>query len=204
MAEKKTTTASTPRTRKTSTARATTVEKPVEKLVETPVETPVVEQPTVWTTKKPASADVDIHQFITVINGFQGRLTYRSKRTGELFVWENFGDTQDIELLELKSAKSASKRFFSDNWFMFSEEDNWVPAYLGLEQYYRDALPLDDFETLFEMKPEEVKDIVSKLSPGQKKSLGYLARRKIAENEIDSMRVISALEDALGIELVEK
>ncbi len=40
---------------------------------------------------------VDLHQYIPVRNGFQGKLIYRSRRTGELFVWETFGETQEME-----------------------------------------------------------------------------------------------------------
>lgn len=152
--------------------------------------------------KKPVAKKVDIHQFVSVRNGFQGKLVYISKRTGEKFVWSDYGDEQEMELLELKNAKNANKAFFQNNWFMFDEE--WIPEYLGVKQFYRYALPLDHFDELFEMSPAEVKERVSKLSKGQKKSVAYRARALIAEGGIDSIRVISALEDALGIELTEK
>lgn len=153
-------------------------------------------------TKKPVAKKVDLHQYVSVRNGFQGKLVYVSKRTGEKFVWSDYGDEQEMELLELKNAKNANKAFFQNNWFMFDEE--WVPEYLGVKQFYRYALPLDHFDELFEMNPDEVKERVSKLSKGQKKSVAYRARTLIAEGGIDSIRVISALEDALGIELTEK
>ena len=46
--------------------------------------------------------EVDPNQYVTVRNGFQGRLVYKSKRTGERFVWDSFGAEQDMELSELK------------------------------------------------------------------------------------------------------
>lgn len=42
--------------------------------------------------------DIDPHTIITVRNGFQGRLVYRSKKTGERFVWDSFGAEQDMEI----------------------------------------------------------------------------------------------------------
>lgn len=140
--------------------------------------------------------------FITVRNGFNGKLVYRSRKTGERFVWESFGDEQDIELQELKNAKSASRLFFENNWFMI--EDPEVIEYLGVERYYRNALSIDDFDEIFEMKPDVIKDKVGKLSPGQKNSLAYRARQKIKSEEIDSLKVIDALEKSLGIELIER
>lgn len=154
------------------------------------------------TEKKPVPKKIDPHQFITVKNGFQGRLIYVSKRTGEKFVWESFGDEQEIELIELKNAKNASKKFFINNWFVF--EDSWVIDYLGVGQFYKNALRLEDFDRVFTLSPNEIRETIGKLSAGQKRSLAYRAKELIAKGEIDSNRAIAALEESLGIELVER
>lgn len=148
--------------------------------------------------------DVDINQIITVVNGFQGKLVYKSPRTQETYRWEAFGDSQEIELRELRNAKSAAKKFFINNWFMFSDEDSWIIDYLGLNQYYKNALRLNEFDELFKKTAFEIEEIISKLSPGQKKSVAYRARQLMLEGEIDSNKVISALEKSLGIELIER
>ena len=148
--------------------------------------------------------EVDIHEYIPVKNGFQGVLVYTSKRTGETFIWEHFGDEQEIELQELKNAKASSKTFFERNWFMFDEEYQWVIDWLGVKAYYRNALNLEEFDEVFTLPADQIFERVSGLSDGQKVSLGYRARQKIAEGEIDSNRAIAALEEALGIQLVER
>lgn len=145
-------------------------------------------------------SEIDIHQYVTVRNGFQGRLVYQSKRTGEIFVWEHFGDEQDMELGELKNAKNSNKKYFINNWFMFDEP--WIVEYLGVGQFYKFAITINDFDQIFAKKPEELEDIISKLSVGQKKSVAYRARQMIADGEIDSNKVISVLEKCLGVELV--
>lgn len=154
--------------------------------------------------RKMIPTEVDVHQYIPVYNGFEGTLVYRSRKTGERFVWEGFGEVQDIELQELKSAKSADKVFFRNNWFMFDDEFSWVIDYLGMGAFYRNALSLDQFDELFSKKPEEIKSTIAGLSDGQKTSVGYRARQLIAEGGIDSNKAIAALEDALGIQLVER
>lgn len=153
-------------------------------------------------TKPLVAKDIDIHQYVTVRNGFQGRLIYQSQKTGEHFVWDGFGTEQEMELLELRNAKNSAKKFFENNWFMFDED--WVVDYLGLKQYYKHAIKIEDFDKIFEMSPAEIKKVVSSLSNGQKKSVAYRAKRLIAEGEIDSNKAIAALEDSLGIELVER
>lgn len=144
----------------------------------------------------------DPNQIITVRNGFQGRLVYKSKKTGEKFVWDGFGDEQDMEFAELKSARSASKKYFSNNWFMFDDPE--VIEQLGMTQFYRFALKIDDFDELFTKSPAEIEDIVSKLSDGQKKSVAYRAKQMVASGDIDSNKVIGTLEKSLGVELIER
>lgn len=159
------------------------------------------------TTKKYKTAqttEVDLSQYIPVINGFQGPLTYKSARTGEITHWDSFGSEQDIELRELKSAKTAHKNFFINNWFLFDDEYAWVIDYLGVGRYYENALSYNNFDDIFKKKASEVKKIVSNLSAGQKKSVIYRAKELIASGEIDSISVVNALEEALGVELIER
>lgn len=146
--------------------------------------------------------DVNPEQYVTVKNGFQGRLIYISSRTGETFIWEEFGDEQDIELRELKNAKNSAKAFFENNWFMFDED--WIVDYLGVGRFYEHAVSIEDFDDIFMGSPEEVKNVISELTDGQKRSAAYRARVLIAEEKIDSHKTIKALEEALGVELIER
>ena len=135
------------------------------------------------TTKKPVvPKEIDPNQIITVRNGFQGRLVYKSKRTGERWSWESFGAEQDMELSELKNARNSNKKYFINNWFMFDED--WVIDYLGMRQYYKNSLNIQDFDQLFKKPVGEIEDIISKLSEGQRKSVAYRAKQLIAEEEI--------------------
>ncbi len=156
------------------------------------------------TVAKITPKDVDINEFIMVKNGFQGKLVYISKRTNEEYVWDNFGDMQEIEIRELRNAKSSAKAFFVNNWFMFDEDDMWVVDFLGVSQYYKNAVPIEEFDDIFELPLDEARDTIEKMSNGQRNSLGYRARQKVVNGEIDSRKMISMLEELLDIELVEK
>lgn len=148
--------------------------------------------------------EIDPHQYIPVKSGVHGRLIYKSRKTGEKFVWQGFGEEQDMELQELRNAKSANKKFFERNWFMFDEEYDWVIDYLGVRAFYRNALSIDHFDDIFEMRPAEIGKRIAMLSEGQKKAVRYRATQLISEDGIDSIKVIEALEKALGIELIER
>ena len=148
--------------------------------------------------KKPlVPKDIDPSQYVTVRNGFQGRLVYKSKRTGERFVWDSFGAEQDMELSELRNARNSNKKYFINNWFMFDEP--WIVDYLGMGKYYRFAISIQDFDKLFTKPASEIEKTIANLSDGQKQSVAYRAKQLISEGGIDSNRLIATLEKCLGI-----
>lgn len=153
-------------------------------------------------TKPIVAKDIDPEQYVIVRNGFQGRLVYRSTRTGERFVWGSFGTEQEMQLRELRNAKNTSKKYFSDNWFMFDED--WIVDYLGVRQFYKNAVGLDKFDEIFSKPPAELKKLIDGMSQGQKKSVTYRAIELIAAKEIDSLKTIEVLENSLGVDLIEK
>ena len=156
------------------------------------------------TAEKRQLKDVDMHQYITVRNGAQGRLVYVSPRTNERFVWEEFGDEQEMELQELRNAKAANKKFFERNWFMFDDEFAWVVDYLGVRAFYKNTVGIDDFDDLFKKKPAELEKTLAGLSEGQKRAVNYRARQLIEEGGIGSSKVIEAIERVTGVELLER
>ena len=145
--------------------------------------------------------DIDDSQYVTVVNGFHGILVYRSRKTGEEFIWDKYGDEQEMELRELKNAKSSAKAFFENNWFMFNEK--WIIDYLGVGRLYMNAFDIDSYDSVFNKDPEEIKSIIGEMKRGQKSSLAFRAKELISEGKIDSLKVIAALEESLGIELIE-
>ena len=154
------------------------------------------------TVKPIVPKDIDPEQYVTVRNGFQGRLVYVSKHTGERFVWDQFGAEQEMELRELKNAKNSYKKFFENNWFMFDED--WIVDYLGVQRFYRNAVRIEDFDEIFQKDAKTISEIISDMSDGQKKSVAYRARVLIADGAIDSNKAITALDESLGVELVER
>ncbi len=149
-----------------------------------------------------AKTNLDPGMYVTVKNGFNGTLVYKSKKTGERFIWDAFGDEQEIELSELKSAKNSYKAFFINNWWLFDDPE--VIEWLGMTQYYEHALNADSFDKLFEKTPEEIEKAVGLLSDGQRKSVAFRAKQLIADGTIDSIKVINALEKSLSVELIER
>lgn len=152
--------------------------------------------------KKVRPKKVNLPEYVVVKNGFHGTLVYVSRRTGEVYTWDGYGTEQELELRDLRDAKNSSRDFYINNWFMF--DDEWVLDYLGVRQYYNGVIRIEDFDAIFDKEPDELKKFIGGMSQGQKMSVLYRASEMIASGEIDSRRKIAALEEALGVELIER
>jgi hypothetical protein len=181
-----------------SKSKSTETSEAMEQLVDASAEQDTVDNKQEYKVKK----NLDLNMYVTVKNGYNGTLVYKSKKTGETFIWEEFGSEQEMELSELKSAKNTSKAFFINNWFLFDDPE--IIDWLGMTQYYKNALNSDSFDKLFEKKPEEIKATIANLSAGQKKTVIFRAKQLIEEGKIDSIKVITALENSLSVELIER
>lgn len=178
----------TKRERKTRSSVATSPETTEQLQVQSPAEI--------------VAKNVDPSQYVVVKNGFHGKLIYRSKKTGEQYIWDGFGSEQEMDLHELRNAKNSYKKFFINNWFMFDED--WIVDYLGVSQYYKNSVNIEDFDRVFKESPDEIKAAIAEMPDGQKRSMAYRAKELIASKDIDSIKAIEALEEALGVELIER
>lgn len=189
-------------TKKKATAKKTVTKAKAPKTkVEESID--IVEEPVAEVDEPIVPKQVDVNQAIPVYNGYQGWLIYKSPRSGEKIEWSEFGEEQPVELRELRIAKASNaKEFFVNNWFMFDDEYQWVIDYLGVRRYYKNAIPLEAFDEVFEKTPAEAKATIEGMSIGQRKSLEFRARQLIESGDIDSRKMIAALEEAFGTELI--
>lgn len=168
-----------------TTAPKTTVAKPK---VEQPVVSPAVE--------------ITNDTMIECRSGTAGKLIYKSlMNPGYAVEWEDFGDVQELEYRELVSMRANQRRFFEDNWILI--DDPAVIKKLGVGRYYQNSLTTDDFEDVFNMSADEIKEVVPVLPGGTKDAIASEAKKKIESGELDSRSAIKALEDSLDVELEE-
>lgn len=183
-----------------TTPKKTVKTEPTEAAKKAAEATETVEQDVKQTYK--VRKTLDPHTVVPVRNGFTGTLIYKSPKTGEKFIWDDFGDELDMELSDLKAAKGSQKKFFTYNWFMIDDPE--ILEYLGVSQYYKNAIDLDTFDDLFTLSEAQMRKKIAALSEGQKKTARFRAKRLIEDGVIDSLKTITALEETLGVELVER
>lgn len=148
------------------------------------------------------AAEITNDTMIECRSGTAGNLIYKSSlNPGYTVEWEDFGDIQEIEYRELVSMRANQRRFFEDNWILI--DDPAVIKKLGVVRYYQNSLTTDDFEDVFTMTADEIKEIVPTLPGGTKDAIASEAKKKIESGELDSRSAIKALEDSLDVELEE-
>lgn len=152
-------------------------------------------------TEKRVKVEPDPHELIPVKNGFHGRLTYKSRRDGTEVVWAEYGDEEFLEYQELKSARSSQKKFYTENWWIIDYEYLEV---LGVLKFYENAINEESIDSLKNKSPDKIKEIVSKMSNGQKKSLSYKVIEMIKTGELDSVKTINALKESLNLNQIEE
>lgn len=155
--------------------------------------TVVVEPPT------QVAPALELHTRIPVRNAFPGGLIYRDSRTGLMYKWSNEGDIEYVELGELRTARNTQPKFFENNWWEIDEVR--VLEWLNATKFYKDSLMLKDFDVLFSKSPDEIISIVAKIPEAQRENLILRVRAKVAAGEIDSLKVVRALEGVLNVKL---
>ncbi len=139
---------------------------------------------------------------VLVQNGFLGTLTYISKRNGTPLMFNQFGDSDYISFGELQTMRSTQPAFFSNNWILIDDDE--ILNALGVMKYYENSMKcVEDFYDFFNKPLKQFKAILGKLPSSQKSVLYAIAKEKIANGEIDSLKKIDALEEAFGVSFKE-
>lgn len=157
---------------------------------------PVVVEPAVQ-----VAPTLELHTRIPVRNASPGGLVYKDSHTGLMYKWGEPGDIEFMELGELRTARNTQPKFFEKNWWEIDEVR--VLEWLNATKFYKNSLMTKDFDVLFGKSPEEIVSIVEKIPEAQKDNLILRVRAKIAAGEIDSLKVIRALQESLGVKLSE-
>ena len=186
-----------------------------ENIVETPAleaTAPAKPAPKRKTTKKattetkPAPArkrikKVDLQELVEVQSCTYGSLYYRAPDGNEVR-WSTFGDVAWMTVGDLMIMRNSQRDFFADQLICFCGDNaREVMEYLQVDQYYNEIKDTDSFDDIFEADPDEVPALIEKLSDGAKETLARRAYSKVQNNELDSVKMIKVLEEALGYDL---
>lgn len=148
---------------------------------------------------------IPLDTLVPVICNVPGGLIYVSKKImGYSVKWEDIGSVEYMELSELSTMKNTDKRFFTDNWVVFDDTDEYTAEqlydFLKMSKYYKNVLTADMIDELFTWNKDKIAKKIAVLSHGMKETVAVRARQRLDEGTLDK-NIIDTLESTLGIRL---
>ena len=154
----------------------------------------------------------DDSAIILVKSNTFGHLIYINPRTGDRTDWMHFGDEQPITMGDLRAMRGTQNAFFSDNMIIISgvNDDRYPDAEpsdvydaLMVSKYYKYLVDPDNFNSLFNMNENEIKERVHSMSQNARMNLVIALNTSIQNGTLDSVKKIRLFEELLGCELTD-
>lgn len=151
---------------------------------------------------KNGKKELDRHRLVPVMNMTYGKLIYISRKTGAKWVWESYGDVDEIELFELQSMKTSYKGFLNDPLLLVLDEE--IVDYLGLSKKYEDILKFEDLEVLFKMNNKEFADLLELAPKSLVVTIVSKAREMYENGTLESIWKVNYLNDKYGTDIGQR
>ena len=186
-------------TRKRTTAKAPAAEK-----VETPVEENVVEETPAKEVSKAAPAPAaeprqfnqnDLILCRSVTAGWLGV----SGKSGQYYVFENFGDECEIEYQDLFALKSRRSNYIYAPLFVIEDEELLEnPRWKDVAQFYDEKVFREDIDEVLNLPVSSFKKALEALPKGLAKALQVKVAEKIEDGSFDSLSKIKIIDEVYG------
>lgn len=148
-----------------------------------------------------AKKAIPMDALVMVKSAIYGKLIYVSKRIqGYKEVWNGFGEEIPMEMAELYSMKNTDRKFFTENWI---EVDPLVLRDLQMEKYYTQAIPIDTFNSLFELSESELESKIDNMKEHIRNAFVLEAMKRVENGTLNNLKTISLIEKKLNCELYE-
>lgn len=149
--------------------------------------------------KKVSKIPLDIE--VPVTCNVVGGATYIA-RNGDAVDWDEFGACEYMTLGEIVSMKNSQRRFFTDNWIILEDTEDYsaieLYEFLKVTKFYEHILTPDTIDSIFDMDDSTLIRTLSNLSAGMKATVAARAKVKIDAKECTG-KTIDALETALNV-----
>lgn len=186
-------------TRKRTTAKAPAAEK-----VEAPVEENVVEEtPAKEVSKATPAPAAEPRQFNqndlilcrSVTAGWLGV----SGKSGQYYVFENFGDECEIEYQDLFALKSRRSNYIYAPLFVIEDEELLEnPRWKDVAQFYDEKVFSEDIDEVLNLPVSSFKKALEALPKGLAKALQVKVAEKIEDGSFDSLSKIKIIDEVYG------
>ena len=143
---------------------------------------------------------IDENELIPCRSMTKGILYYKSKRTGTIYEWADYGDVTYIEFKELQNMLGSDGKAFVHQLLFVIEDEDVVKA-LRLQKFYENYQEIDNLSDLFYLDNDILVDVLKNLPHGLKESAKAVAVQEVRNGNQDSASKIRTMEEGLGVEL---
>lgn len=152
---------------------------------------------------KPKSTKASLYQDrtreIPVRSCINGRVIYKSKKTGVTYKWLEKGTYEILTIDELLNMESQSQKFLHSPWLMVDDEE--VIEAFNLQELYDLVAKVEDIDSFITISLGEQKQIYNKLPKTLQNQVYNHIYNKVETGEIDSKSKIRELEELVQMEL---
>lgn len=141
----------------------------------------------------------DRNRQVIVRSCVDGRVIYKSKRSGMTWKWLEKGAYEVLTVEELLNMESQSHKFLHSPWLMVDDED--IIEAFNLAELYDLVAKVEDIDSFINMSLDEQKQIYNKLPKASQNQVYNHICFKVDSGEIDSRAKIRQLEELVGMEL---
>ena len=122
-----------------------------------------------------------------------------SGKSGQYYVFENFGDECEIEYQDLFALKSRHSNYIYAPHFVIEDEELLEnPRWADVAKFYEDEVYSTDIEEVLNLPPSNFKSALEKLPKGIAKSLQVRVAETIEDGTFDSLKKIKIIDDVYG------
>lgn len=132
-----------------------------------------------------------------------GKLFMIGRKTKNVYVWADYGDTQEVEYQDLKAEKynRMSKYIYSPLILISDEELLDTPDFAQVKEVYARCLSAEEIEDIFNLDTMSFRRTIMNLPVGIKNAIKSIAAEKISNGSFDSIQKIKILDEILKTDL---
>lgn len=155
---------------------------------------------TAKTAKKPKK--VTLNEYVDVQSCVQGKLIWKSQKTGYKVVWNEYGEINPMQVSDLIDMRNGAKAFFIKNCVaIVGDRAKEVMDYLQVSKYYSDIMTPDDMDELLLGNAKDVKTYLESASTTIRGAAVSRAKELYNEGILDSAKTVAVIKNVTGFDI---
>ena len=142
---------------------------------------------------------------IEVKSVFAGSCTLVGRRSGNVYVWENLGEVQEVEYQDLSAEITNRYSKYIYEPLLLIEDEDIIAKHSKLKDLYDSMIDVEDIEdSLLNDSVEELRSILISLPSGLQETVKNVASTLMQDGDLYDVRKIRLLDDLYNTALSEQ